>query len=148
VLYTVTLEGEILEERVSTIANNNAKEKAYKDLQALVEKTATDREMLRTYLLTEKETSAFLTEIEQLGVRQGVVLITDSLEVKKQSGLFDMLTVRFTIEGKEELVTKMITVFETLPYHSQIVQMNFQKDDPLKTKSTIELKVTLLKEDV
>lgn len=147
VLYTVTTAGDTLQEHITTIANNDAKEKAFADLSALVAQTASIREELKTFVLTEENTSVFLTDIESLGVAQGVKLTTNSLDVKRQSGMFDLLTIKFTIEGQETAVQKMINIFETLPYYSQVVALSLSKDGAQTTKSDLELTVTVLKHD-
>lgn len=141
----VALAGKSLEERVDAIVATNSKEKVYRDLSELVEKTKTERETLAGFVLEEEETGNFLTNIERLGVEQGVVLVTNSLKVEKQKDAPDLLSVQFALEGQEQHVRKMLTIFETLPYHSNVAALTFMREPDGTTKSTIDLTVTLLK---
>lgn len=133
--------------RIEAIANNTAREKVYLDLQKLVDATATQRTELRSVIITEVQMSSFLTDLETLGSTQGVALVTDSLEVKKQSGIFDLLTIRFSISGNETDVSRMIMLFETLPYVNNIMKLTIEHSES-GTKANIELVVIVLKENV
>lgn len=144
VVYEVTIAGSTLRERIDTIADTKAKEKVYKDLSTLVEKTKNDREMLTHFVLTEDETGTFLTDIERIGTTQGVTLTTNTLNVIEGVDAPDQLLVQFGIDGKEAAVKKMLTIFETLPYHSQISTLNFESDEQGNTKSTLDVVITLI----
>lgn len=146
-LMTVRAIGSQFEAQVVTIANNSARESAYRSLEQLIAETQTERAQLQTYLLTEQETSSFLTNIEHLGEKMGVALATDSLEVKKQSGLFDLLTIRFSLEGDRQHIDTAISLFENLPYHSYIKNLTITTEERGSTRSTLEVVVTLLKEE-
>ena len=145
VLYTITTSGALLQEHVTVISNHDAKEKAFSALSDLIKNTENERSLLKTFILTEEQTSTFLTDLEKIAQAQGVVLTTNSLDVTRQSGLFDILTIKFAIEGQDSNVQRMSTILETLPYHSQVVALTFSKTDGAITKGTIDLKVTLRK---
>jgi hypothetical protein len=142
VFYEVMTSGQSLTERVATIADTRAKERAYKDLALQVANTASKREALNSFVLTEDKTGTFLTEIEALGTQIGVKLTTTSLKVEKKKDLPDTLQVQFSIEGNELSVKKMLTIFETLPYHSVVQSVTFTKEGG-SIRSSIDLKVTL-----
>lgn len=145
VVYEVAQAGAVLQERVATIADQNAKSKVYQDLSNLVLRTKAEREALLGFVLTEDQTSSFLTDIESLGVSQGVTLTTDSLKVSEKEGSFNELLIQFSVEGTEENVKKMLSIFETLPYHSRVSSLTFSRDKTGKVHSTIVIDITLLK---
>ena len=78
-LYEVVISGKTLQERVAAIAEKNAKVKAYTELSQLMKDTEDERAQLQQYVLSEDQTSRFLTEIEDLGRKLGVELSTLSL---------------------------------------------------------------------
>lgn len=147
VAYEVVVSGQELRDRVTAIADTNAKVKVYKDLAMLIGATKAERDTLAGFVLTEEETSNFLTNIESIGARQGVELTTDALKVSPQEGSFDQLLIQFGVSGKEEAVKRMLTIFETLPYQSKVASLTFNRTESGRAQSTIELSITLLKHD-
>lgn len=145
VLYEVTTAGQSLSDRVNAIADKNAKLQSYTKLATLMEETAPQRQELVQFVLTKDKTSSFLTEIESLGASQGVSLTTNSLKVIEKEGSFDDLVIQFKIEGREDLVQKMIALLETLPYHSQVSSLTFALQNTGAIESNVELTITLLK---
>lgn len=147
VTYKVIVSGSSLHERITAIAEKDARARAYSNLEKIMEESKSDREELVSHLLTEDEASSFLTELEALGAKAGVELTTDSLSVVKKEGLFNELSIQFAIKGNEESVKNMLLAFETLPYHSSISSLSYVRDDSGLTESTILIGVTLLKYD-
>ncbi len=147
VTYAVIVVGKKLEDRIIAIAEKDARVRAHTSLQKLMEETREDREELSTYILTEDQTSTFLTNIESLGSEVGVELTTGSLEVVKKEGLFNELLIQFKIEGDESSVMKMHLLFETLPYRSKIAALSLSRAEGGRTESTLQIAVTLLKHD-
>ena len=165
VLHAVSISGALLTERISVIETNSVREKANKDLTALLESTKQEREVIDGYLLTEDKTSSFLTDMEYIAHSQGVTLTTNSLEVVKPlkkavatssasttapvdvqfNPLFQQLAVSFAVEGSEMGVKKMLQVIENLPYHSQVTAFSLNRQSVSAAKGTISLNITLLK---
>ncbi len=137
--------GSELEKQITLIANNNAKETVVNNTLQSVALTATKREELLSFVLTEDQTGSFLNDIEQLGNKQGVVVSTDSLEVKKVSGLFNQLSIKFSIVGEDSEVLHMLAILETLPYHNQMMSLGLNRESAGNTRATVELQVTVLK---
>lgn len=145
IMYGIHTSSIALTERITAIADKHAKQKTYREFSALLKSTQEERAQLSTFVLTEAQTSSFLTEIEQLGAHHGVELITDSLQVVEKEGSFNDLSIKYSIEGREDLVQKMIVLLETLPYHSKINTLSFIREESGSTKSNVELLVTLSK---
>jgi hypothetical protein len=143
VSYEVVKAGHLLIEQVAIIANTNAKTKVYKDLSVLVDATTQQRTELEGFLLKENDTSAFLTTIENIGSSQHVALTTDSLKVVENKKSFNQLVIQFGMEGRVADVEKMLTIFETIPYHSVISVLKVTKSDNGFAESSVELMVTL-----
>jgi hypothetical protein len=144
VLYKVHREGLELAERVTLIADRNAKIKMYAELSRLVEDTEGERAELSSYVLTENDTSAFLTEIERLGVETGNQLSTASLDVVEKGSDYDELHIKFNVEGTEASVKEMLHVFEILPYHSKVESVLLTKESDDGFRGVINLTVSIL----
>lgn len=146
VVYEVSVSGEALTSRVGAIAEKNARSRVFKELQKSVDDSIADRAALAGYVLTEDDTSAFLTDLEDVGNRGGVHVTTDSLKVIRQDKSFvDQLVIDFSLTGNEAAVKRMLTLFETLPYHSQVTAFALRKNVDGSAEGTLELTVSLLK---
>ncbi|MFT5849765.1 MAG: hypothetical protein ACI9H6_000581 [Patiriisocius sp.] len=136
-------EGENLGSEITAVSNYLAREATYEDVSRLVADTQVNREELISYILTEEKTINFLADVEQIALDQGIELTTDTLKVEEGTGLFDTLTVAFSVLGPEVYVLQMLQILETLPYYSSVVQMNLNKEMGLNGLSVIEGTVTL-----
>lgn len=151
VMSQVNTVGSELESRVQVVANSYAKEIKYNELNELVENTATEREALKQYMLSEEDTILFLAEVEAVGKEQGTELVTDSLSVTQNSDGKDQLTMKLSIDGPEELVMKMLSILETLPYHSEVKDLSLSRgvqregeDEAEIDTNNVSLKVTIV----
>jgi hypothetical protein len=144
VLFKVHSEGQELTERVTLIADRNAKIQMYTELSRLVSETEGERAELSSYVLTENETSSFLTEIEKIGAQTGNELSTASLDVVEKGTDYDELHIKFNVEGTEASVKEMLHVFETLPYHSAVTSVLLTKESDDSFRGVINLTVSIL----
>lgn len=140
VSYEVDRIGNELSRQVEIIANQHAQERKLAELMQLIEETAADRAQLDEYLLSEADTITFLADIERIGVQQGVEIKTNSLDVQEETDT-TVLMARFSITGPQELVYKMLTIMESLPYESTLTQLNLSSGEV--TKLDIALALTL-----
>ncbi len=146
----VGITGAELVDHSKEIANHQARQQTYNELEQLVNSTKADRDELSTYVLTEDKTIDFLATVEQIAIEQGITMTTNALEVVEQEGLFDTLIISFAVEGDTKRVDAMVHIFETLPYHAFVSDILFsydQKSLSPTTKGTIELTVSLLQYD-
>lgn len=142
--------GSELVQQSKEIANYEAREQTYNELEQLIRSTKDERDGLFTYILTEDRTIDFLATIEQIAVEQGIELTTNALKVGEQDGLFDTLVISFSVDGPKERVYAMLRIFETLPYHSFISDVSFRNSSEagvLKVKGDVELTLSLLQYD-
>lgn len=146
----VQTKGVTLSEQSIEVANFNAREQKYRELEALIDATASEREELISYLLTEEKTIDFLSSIEEIASEQNVELTTDSLRVVEAAGLFDSLQISFAVEGERGRVYALLGIFETLPYHGAVSKIAFNNKEEAGVATvtgTVELTVSLLKYD-
>jgi len=146
----VEIKGDKMLQQSKEIADYQAREQTYSELGQLIKSTQNDREELVSYILTEDRTVGFLATIEKIAVEQGIELVTDSLKVLEQPGLFNTLSISFSVQGSKERVYSMLHIFETLPYHAFVSGVSFRKDTETaiaEVVGTIELTVSLLTYD-
>lgn len=139
--------GRAMSEQVKVIADTMAQEQVFRELNDLVSSTEDSRLALEKFVLTEDETIGFLTEIETIGREQKVDLETTSLQVEEsEDSDFDTLLVSFSAEGSVVALQKMLSILETLPYHSELRKMKLDYAAKEGTPSlTVTLAVTLMK---
>ena len=133
--------GSILEGRVLVIANRYAQEKKFVELNELVLATESERDFLTDYILSESDTISFLAEIERIGSEQGVALSTNSLKATENLNAPNELEVIFSIVGSKDLVFRMLTILESLPYENEVSYLTLAVGE--ETKMDITLRLTL-----
>jgi len=142
----ISQKGEELAVYTATIANQRVQEQAFAELLTLANDTAEQRALLDTYVLHEGATISFLTDLEQVAAANAIEFKTNALDVVSEDGLFDTLSVSFSIAGSPVQVRPMIDVLETVPYHSSIQQLNYRFDDAAVTAAMdVVLHVSLVK---
>lgn len=142
--------GNELSHQTTEVAQFQAREQAYRELEDLVDQTQGARQELQSYILTEEKTIDFLALIEAIALEQGVELTTNSLKVVEEKGLFDTLVVSYSINGMDERVSAILRLFETLPYHVFVSNVSLQYssiENIDMTRGNIELTASLLQYD-
>lgn len=125
---TVDSFGEELRNQMQTIANEAAFENQYAQLLTMVEESEAERTTLSTFILKdEDDTIALLSQLDDIAARQGVTLETQKLDVEETGEQFNQLILSYRLKGTEAAVMNMVRLFETLPYHSEIVALNIDR---------------------
>lgn len=140
-------DGAELEKHVAQLHNQQAYEQEYLALERLLLETADDRSKLAALILDgEEDTVQFLSEVDRLAARLGIDLVTEALEVQVQKDdPFDILSVKFSITGREAEVLQMIRLLEVWPYHSRVVEATVRRTD-VEMESMVTLAVTIDKQ--
>jgi len=139
-----------LAQKANALANFEAQNQSYRELEKLVEETGSERDKLQQYLLTEDKTIDFLSMIEELATTQSVKLSTDALKVQNIDGPFDSLLISYRVEGMKTRVDVLLKLLETLPYQSVVSGISLQytsKEGADITTGTFTLAVTLVNYD-
>jgi hypothetical protein len=99
-----------------------ATEKDAQALGRLAAETAADRTELAQYVLTEDSVVGFLALIDRLASAGDVTWETRSLAVEPIAGSdrFEQLTLEVGVTGSFAAVTRMLSLFESLPYQAEI----------------------------
>lgn len=145
--YLIQSTGASLTEMMRIFASEESQQQAHHELAEELERTASVRERVREYVLHgDADTVRFLSEVDELAVDVGVTLETDELAVQPGSDSFKELAITLTIEGTEGAVVRMLSLLETLPYHSYIQRVDFSRDAERTgyARSIVELAVTFV----
>lgn len=135
--------GADLYESVQAVTNERAFDTQYSELQSILEETEVERQVLDTFVLQDdSDTIALLSKIDEIAFAQGVVLTTNNLKVVESTTDFNDLAVSFSIEGDETGVFNMVRMFETLPYHGRITNLDVNRSSE-KTTNRVTSKVTI-----
>lgn len=132
--------GSKLQEDLQTVHNRQRLEREYKVLQEQLEATETERAALVSRVVAgENGTVAFLSLIDEIAAELGVELATEGLNVEKtdEPG-FDKLVVEFSFKGSESQTTKLLKMFETLPYHGRLTKLNLVRTYNADTDSWLQ----------
>lgn len=118
----------------------------YSKLKTELAETVADREQLNSLILEGDDGAVrLLSTVDELAKDLGLTLTTKQLtkEVTKEPA-FDDLFVEFGISGEARSVVKMVQMFELLPYHSQVVQLNLtRKSDTLNQNQIVDATIGL-----
>lgn len=119
-----------LQERVGAIAYQKAQEEERYETERLLEETKEERDALSSFVLTEGSVIDFITNIESIAGSLGLDFNTKSItpeETKKKN--FDELSTQLSFSGSKPAVEKLVVVFETIPYHSYIRDLNVRQSE-------------------
>lgn len=115
-----------LQEGKREIAAAQMHEIAMLQLSREFEETALDRAELDAYLLPSDGVVDFLSLIETLGVRQGVLVTTAALEVIEEGDIHATLRLEVRASGSHDGVLHVLETLESLPYASHVERVDLQ----------------------
>jgi len=121
--------GSKLQEDLQTVHDKERLEREYKKLQSQLSATETDRALLERHIIAgENGTVSFLSLVDEIAAELGIELNTKELNVEKtdESG-FDKLIVKFSLEGSEPQVERLLKMFETLPYQGDLTALDLRR---------------------
>jgi len=125
VFFTITAQGETARTLATTIAEQATKEAAAETTSQIIESTATERDTLSNFFVSEADTISFLAMIESTARDVSVSLETTELAViEKTETKPAALRTSFRFEGSEAAVGQFLRALETLPYHSNIPELS------------------------
>ncbi len=142
----IVSKGDALATQSETIVNQRAFETQYQQLQSVVADTEAERVLLDSFILQDDaDTIAFLTDIDEIAVRNNLMLETKRLSVEEMADSdFNVLKLEYEIEGFEKQVMNMIKVFETLPHHGYISKVTIDRKGAGRTPGVeISAKISL-----
>jgi hypothetical protein len=127
----------------TTLAEQQAKQQAARTINQLVSATEADRTTLATFLVTEEDTIAVITEIESLAAATGVAFKMQNLAITSKTDTTPAaLESSFEVVGSRSAVERFVKALEVLPYHAELPSMNLSRDGEV-WRGTIALVVTL-----
>jgi hypothetical protein len=137
--YTIELQQQELVERVTQIQENDARANARIQLRRLTEQTLDERSTLsRYYLQNDEDGIDLLTLIEEWSMLLGLEIGDFSLgQADGENHAWRVL--RFPVEGTNESVRTMVQLLESMPYQSELKELQLQMDKPRAVQANVTL---------
>jgi len=137
-------EGAELKTQSEIVLKNNVMQQKYADVFKSLALTEEERALLKGHILTESDTVKFLSEVESIARRNEVNLTTNSLTVSdKKEGSFEILVIKFSVDGGEKNIHKVLQVLETLPYYSQVTELQLARRENAQLDTSLSGALTL-----
>lgn len=144
-IYRVNTQGENLMAQVDVLAKQNAQEALYLKLQRLEDETAVTREILKNNFLQDESGSIdFLTQVESLAPRMGLVNKTSGLEQVTDKNGTKWIKATFTFSGSYNNVQDFIKVLESLSYVLRVSDMSLSAQSSADWKASVTMQVQIL----
>lgn len=127
------------------IAEQVAKELAYHNVEQVLESTVADRDTLQHFFITEKDTIAFVSDVEAKAAALGVALETTQLSINpKKDKTPAQLYTGFKFSGPELSVKRLVTLLEAVPYYKTVPELKLtRKTDSNEWDGTILLYINI-----
>lgn len=127
----------------TTLAEQNAQEQVANTVAVTLEATASDREKLRGYFLSEKETISFIADVEALADTSGVTVETTMLDIVRPQEAAPRLKAGFAVAGTRDGVERFIEAMEQVPYHSSITSVRIARESGQVWTGSVDILITL-----
>jgi len=144
-MYRVDTQGEKLVAQIDALAKQNADEALYLKLQRLEEDTTDTREALkRNFLSDDSDSIDFLTLVESLAPRMGLVNKTSGLDNITNPDGTKWVKATFTFSGSRDNVQNFIKVLESLPYVLRLNEVSLSAQSSVDWKASVTMQVQIL----
>jgi len=137
-------EAKLLDEQVTALATDQSQASQLIQLKKVVSRTESDRDTIASYYLQSQADSIdFLNFIEELANNHPITLETiGATEVQNEQS--NRLAVRYDLQGSLAQVEQFIEILETIPYASELMRVNLQKETALAWKAAVTIEVIIL----
>ena len=147
--YVVNRQGIHFDEARRAIAEYTVKEASYTKVQGLLASTHSDRALVDSFFIEEKNVITFISDMEKNAALLGVKLTTNELATLPKSvdlagvAIPGVLVVGFDFTGTKPAVQKFISLLENIPYQNTITDLSLTNVDATTWKADSTLKLTL-----
>lgn len=144
-VYVIESDAEQLRTKAAELAFQKAQAEEQFETTRLLEDTQEERNRLADFVLTEQTIIDFISEIETIATSQQLDFDTQTIAPKKtKHPTFDDLTISFGFSGAEDNVWYMIKLFESLPYHSHIQDIDLSQNSEGNWSVRLLIHITIL----
>ena len=143
-LWFISKNSVLLTEQLDALKEQNQQEASLLRLQRLANETEADREKLSNYfLLRESDSITFLSEIETLAPRLGLLLETEGLKQLLGEDKTSWIEASFSVSGSRQNIERFVQILEALPYVSRVtsIEMEAQSSDSWFAEITIQVQL-------
>lgn len=138
----ILAQGQLLEEQISILTDNNNKQSTSVRIKRLVQETEVERSKLTaSFFKDEGDSITFLSDIETLAKKTGLELRTEALDkITDPETSREYIKTVFSYEGRKDLVYEFSELLENIPYHSYVDSLSLRQ----LTNGVWEGRVTVL----
>lgn len=141
--YVVHKKERTLQEQLSTLNDELAREDSFYKLQRLFDDSKQDRELLRSHFLGQESDSIdVLNWIEDAAPKAGVNLETKGLQkITEKDTKNELIEASFSFSGRREDVERFASILEKLPYLSYITSLSLTARSSDNWEALVTLRV-------
>ena len=140
-IFEIKSQGVRLEEQVAVIAEYNSKELSYLNIKKIMNETENEREQISSkFFKNDNDSISFLSDIEILAPKMGLVLKTEALDAVTDAGKkLNFVKITFLYSGQRNAVMDFSKMMENIPYQSSIESLSLKEisDGNWEGKTTI-----------
>ena len=146
-LFIIVDNGNRLNTQIDALTEQNEQAASLFRLQRIAQESTDDRAQLEGYfLLRESDSITFLTEIETLAPRVGVLLETESLE-QVTADDSEWIEFTFALNGERQSIENFVQILEIIPYVSRVQSFEMSELDAGSWEGRATIQVQLLSYD-
>lgn len=127
ILYFINVKGKNVSSLVQELKIETQKEDSLKTMKKVLVSTVSLRQKLDEYFVHSDDIIFLLQDIEDLGVRTGVKVSFETVNVKDGNGLNQELSLRISTEGDFADTFYMLSLLELLPFKLSFEQVFMEK---------------------
>lgn len=140
-IFEIKSQGSRLAEQVAIIAEYNSKELSYLNIKKIMTETENEREQISSkFFKNDNDSISFLSDIEILAPKMGLVLKTESLDaVTDATKKLNFVKITFLYSGQKNAVMDFSKMMENIPYNSSVESLSLKEisDGSWEGKTTI-----------
>ncbi|MCA9355561.1 hypothetical protein KC865_03370 [Candidatus Kaiserbacteria bacterium] len=142
-VFQVRDQGNQLIAQMESLREEQSQVGSYIALQRISEKSADDRNLLKSYFLSQESDSIyFLNQVESLAPQVGVEIRTSGLgTVQNEKEEVEWIKVTFSFSGSRERVERFIKILENYPLLSRINSVNFLSRSGGEWEASVNMQV-------
>jgi len=127
--FFVTAKAGTLDEALTIVATRTAEQNQMANVSLLLENSALDRELLKSFILNDTEVINFISHIESVAQSRGLSITTQNVTTSALEGStqFEILNLGLQLAGNKRDVMDFVSYVEQLPYQAVIPNITLER---------------------
>lgn len=127
--FFVTAKTGTLEESLTSAAERDAEETQMAKFSQLLEGTADNRTLLKSFVLADTDVINFISHLESIAQARGLTIKTQTVTTSAIEGstLFETLNLNLQVAGNKQRIMDLVSYLEHLPYQTSIPNFTLER---------------------